>query len=649
MAVVTATTQLLIDFGDVGLFTGGAGTDLAGYWLRDKGSPFSLTGLGRQKEHDAAGMASFTCQLDNKDGRFSTKNASSPYYPNWTPYKRVQANAVYNGTQPLFTGILTDIKLSPGNNEQLCEITLRDFMYVLSRTEISRKVMRGQYTGTIIDRILDDVEGAEGREWVANPIFEINDTGYSTFGTASKSRVTTGEFLEGGAAETCTTSATFSGLAYTFPDNKANQYVTAAIYAKPEGDSEIGKTIRLRLWDDVTGFLTLASGTLASRDHWTRLTSSTQFTAGSTSQQIRIEASASGTSFRAGAFHGAPRVNGIARATDEGLSFFDQYFYHRGPALQAIQEVRDNELGGLFYFSGDGVAHFEQRNHRWLPGPSMTSQNTFIERGVFDYTEDADDRVKAVILDYPHYVDGDAGTVIWELDRVVSIPSGGTITIEADYQGGLVRNTITPVVNVDYTITGAGDGSGGDYSGLVTFTFQDFGGGATATFTNASIKTVYLRTYRIRGTPAREAADRSPARYTATGGPALAATLSHDYKWNGSEPAVAAWAEYLGLRYSAQRERLTVRLSAPWPKADDALTDMTPILNRQLSDRVTFTNTALPFALELNSTPYYIDAISLRCPGDYIEATWRLAPVDAAYLKPGDTVALSPATNLVGP
>jgi hypothetical protein len=295
-----------------------------------------------------------------------------------------------------------------------------------------------------------------------------------------------------------------------------------------------------------------------------------------------------------------------------------------------VQEVRENELGALFYFDGAGQACFEDRHHRWK-SDHLTSTVTLTEKDP-DYSEHAADRIKAVILDFPRYVDGEPGTQVWDLDGPLPIPANGSLRVEADFGGGLVRATITPIANTDYFVRSTADGSGTDQTGVVTLVFNDFGGGAQAVFTNSSSVIVYLTSLAIRATPVREASDLSPARYTASGGPVLAGTLSHDYRYNDKEPDIQAWAEYLGLRYSTQRERLSQSLGAAFPEAA-LTTDMVSILARQISDRVTVVSTVLPFAPDVNGA-YYIDSIQRRIQGSdnqgfHLSAEWRLSPVDS--------------------
>lgn len=641
------TGNLLIDLDDSGSFStdlcASTGLFTSGFWKIENG--FSLRGRGRKEELDAAGMASMVIRLDNADGRFSPLNSSSPYQSGgvnrFRPYKQAHVKLSFNAvTYDQIKGVITDIKIGPESGDQLCEITIRDFMFVLSRTEIRRPLMLNQYTGVIIHCLLDDVEGAEGREACTNTSFGRDLTGWTTFGTAVNTRMTAdaneGKILEGPGAMRTVTSAINSGARHTMTGHNGLKK-TLAVYVKPERDADIGATVQVKMVDNVGTVTTGAATAMASRDYWTRLEVNGTYNGGSTSQFIDIQAPASGTQFRVGKAHCVPFVNAFAREIDDGKARIQKYAYNRGPALQAVQEVRENELGALFFFDGAGQAIFQDKHYRFgLTGAA----GSFNERGVLDYQESGDDRIKAVILDYPHYVDGVAGTEMYSLDRVISIAPSKTERVEADYQGGLAKDTTTPVANTHYTITFAADGAGGDATGSVAFTFDDYGGASVGTFVNNhASKMVYLRTYRVLATPIRLASDRTPARYTPAGGPALAATLSHDFQLNGSEPDIQAWAEYLGDRYATQRQRLTLSLSAAFPEAVVATSDMVQILARTVSERVAIVNDNLPFATFVSDT-FYIDSIDLwlQSNGEIssLHARWRLSPVDEPYYVIGE-------------
>lgn len=629
MVLAACTGQLLIDLDDSGDFATNLGTL---YWKREGG--IQLRGRGRNKEHDAAGSASLIGALDNRDGRFSPKKTAGAYSPNWTAYKQAKVKQTFNAvTHDIITGILTEIKVDSSNRQQLCEFVIRDYMFVLLRTDIRRPLMRDQFTGVIIDRLLDDVEGAEDREWCTNTRFETDTTGWSTQ-NANLTRMTGDDkILEGGASGRVNVSVGLGRATHSMT-GKEGLKGALAVYVKPERDADIGATVQVVMRDNSGTVATGTATAMDPRDKWTRLSVTGTYNGGSSTQFIDVQAPVGGTQFRIGACHAVPFVNAFARNIDPGQSRLNQYSYVRGPALQAVQEVRSDEGLAMFRFEGDGTAVFEDRHHRFKDDHISTT-GTFDERGILDYSESADDRIKEVIIDYPHYVDGEAGTVFWELDKVVPLPVGETTRIEADYGGGLMRDTITPVAGTDFAINSAGDGTGTSLIGSTTFTFLDFGAGSEGRFTPTV--NAYLRSYRVRGTPVKLAEHKTPARYTATSGPALAATMTHEFRYNGCEPSATALAEYFGLRYSTQRERLTITLKAPFPNADITTSDMVPILARQVSDKVTIVNNNLPFATFVNGH-YYIDSIDLRCTGESMEATWRLSPVDASYYIIGDSV-----------
>lgn len=637
------TANLLVDLDSDGSFIydlcAARGDYTSGFWKIEDG--FDLSGRGRSKELDEGEMTTMILSLDNATGDFSPKNTTSFYslfsVNRFRPYIGAHVKFTFNGvTYDQIKGIITDIKIGPEAGDQLCEITIRDYMFVLSRTEIRRPLMLNQYTGVITNRLLDDVEGAEDREACLNPIFMVDLSGWTGL-SAILTRITTSDpttghiILEGPAGMSVLTSAANGGARYTMSGHSGEKFRLSA-YVKPYLDSSIGLTVQMRI-NDGGGIVALGTAGTLNRDYWTRIEVEGTYS-GNATQYLEILAPTSGTSFRVGAAHAVPFVAAINRDVDDGQSRLEKYTYHRGPALTAIQEVRENELGALAYFAGNGTFVFEDRHYRWRETRCLTSQVTLDERGRLDYQESGDDLIKSVVFDYPHYVDGVAGTVVWEADRVQVLPVGFRIPIEADYQGGLVRDTINPVANTDYTIV---DGSGVDRTGSVTFEFDDFGGGSVGYFTNNHTTPVTRMTYRVRGTPVRLASDRTPARYTSPDGPPLAATLSHDYQYNASEPHMQAWTNHVGIHYSTQRPRLGLSLSAPFPEASVTTTDMVTILARTVSDRVTVVNNNLPFATDVND-PFHIDSIDLRCTGHSLDANWRLADAWDDFARTNVTV-----------
>lgn len=621
------TAQLLIDLTDDLTYA----TDLTAYWVRDRG--FDLPAVGRNEDLGLADIGKMTLALDNRDARFSPKNAASPYFNTWHPYHHIKVKVTFNGvTYDVFTGVITKIQVSVDPKQQLCFLQAADLMYVLSRTDIRCPLMTG-YTGPIINRLIDY---AEANEKVTNPRFdELQGTGgYSPIGTASILRMTTGAILEGQAAMRVTTPIDLDGVRYTMSGLNGQKIVVSA-YVQADVD-ELSVHINMR---DTVGLVATGTPSALQFGRWKRYSTFGTYNGGSTSQYIEIVRPATGNSaqWTVGGVHAVPFVSAIERAVDEGQSILDNYAYARGPALKAIQEVTENELGALFYTDGAGNAVFEDKAHRWV-SPHTVSQATFDERGTPTYSETAEDRMKTVVLDYPRFIEGTAGTVLWDLDRVpVMIPANGTVSFEVDYGGGSATDVILPVAGTDYLANSQpGGGAVDETSNVLVTGWNDWGAGAEITLENQQTYPVFLTFLQVRGTPIREASDRTPARANGASGPAIAAVLTHDFRLNGREPSVQAWASYLANRYDDQQPRIRLSLSAPFPVAATT-SDLTQILARKVSDRVTVTNDNLPFSLKVNED-FYINKITRRINADSVEADWDLVPVEPSYFIIGTSL-----------
>lgn len=610
--------------------TGNFSTDITAYWLRQDG--FDLPRIGRNRDLGLAEISTASFKLDNRDGRFSPKNTGSPYYNTWHPYHRIKATVTFNSVAyELFNGIITRIQVNPDGDAQTCHVQAADMMYVMKRSDIRCPLMSG-YTGPIINRLVDY---AEAGELVTNPRFDDLSVlgGYTAMGGATLLRTTADPRMEGAASCRVTTPSTNDGIRYTIPTDVSGDKTSVAVYVQAEADEG---NIYLQMEDNV-GVITTGSNTALRFGRWLRLTVSGTYNGGSTTQYIQVRRSSSGgaANFRLGAVHAVPFNAAIARSVDEGQSWLDAFAWYRPDgredALSAIQQVAENELGGLFYMDG-ATAVFEDKAHRWV-SPHTVSQATFTERGIPTYMEVGADRVRDVVIDYPRFVEGQAGTILWEADRVpYIIEASGSVTFEIDYGGGWAKRVILPVSGTDYICNSQPDGGGVDETGNILLTeWQDWGSGAVVTLENQVARPVALTYLAIRGTPIRVATDRTPARATGASGPGLSATLSHSFRLNGRATSVEAWASYLAGRYDDQQASVTLDLSAPWPNASVTTTDMVQILARKVSDRITLTNTTLPFSLKMSAVDFYIESVSRRFRGDSVECTWTLAPVEASY------------------
>lgn len=135
----TPTLKVEIAFDDTPLTVSPTWTDVTDY-VRDNSARISR---GRPTELDTftAGQCSFT--LDNRDGRFSPLNASSPYVNKLLPGKQVRITATYSGTDyRIFRGFITGWpqRYSQGKKDAIVPIVAYDALSKLNETDLSDPV-----------------------------------------------------------------------------------------------------------------------------------------------------------------------------------------------------------------------------------------------------------------------------------------------------------------------------------------------------------------------------------------------------------------------------------------------------------------------------------------------------------------------------
>jgi len=632
--VPLATFEVKLDLDSSGAYA----TDITAFVWRF--GSLRISGRGRQRDLGAAGPATLALTMTNADGRFSPKNTGGAYYPNFHPYKGIRVRATYNAvTYDLFKGFITVIDVKPKTKDALAYISAADFMWALERTSVRLPLMEGHHPGVIIQRLLDY---AEIGEVVANPTFKDDLTGYALVGGASAPvRVTTGALLHAPAImQQQVSNASGSGWRLTVTSTTtAGQKVTDAAYVWADTAAAVGKTMVIRVVDN--GGVRATSSAVTLTELPQRLEVTGTYDGGSTARYIEVVTNAiEGVfTFRTGAVHGVPFGGAYTRSVETGVSLLERVFFHETSALSAIQDVALNELGGLFYFDGAGVATFEERTHRWAASRSLTSQFTIDERfKELRYSEDAQDRIGEVILSYP----------IWELgateETIASvaplprtIAPNGTLRIEIDFGGVTARDIVKPVANTDYFINANPGGGGADESGNVTLAWDTFGGGAQAIFTNTVARTVYLISpFNVRGKPVRREEGASPARATPTTVVPYAAVLSYGFELNASPAHMESWADYLAARHGdTQQENLAVAIADGFGDAPTS-GQTAAILGAKVSDRITLTNDNLPSSSKVNA-PFYIDSLDLAIAGHEIAADLRVVPVDVAMFTWGSS------------
>jgi hypothetical protein len=129
-------------------------------------------GTQRELQRVEAGTASIT--LDNRSGRFTPQNTSSPYYPNLLPMRRIRIRATWNSvTYPIFQGFVEAWPATfPSGVDQVVEVSLVDGFKVLSLATISSS-LSSQLSGARVGAVLDLVNWPAADRSIATGISTV--------------------------------------------------------------------------------------------------------------------------------------------------------------------------------------------------------------------------------------------------------------------------------------------------------------------------------------------------------------------------------------------------------------------------------------------------------------------------------------------
>lgn len=630
------TLQALADLDGDGVYE----TDISAYVRRERG--VELRSYGRGERSDRAQIQQMVLHLDNEDGRFSRLNAGGAYFPDWTTGVGIQLKTVFNAvTEEQFTGVIRALKVDSDRDSvrggQTCWLLATDMMEELNETEIILPAMRDVRTGTMIHRLLDYAESELGAEKIENPRFAADLSGWSTSGVTID-RVTTGKVLESPAAMEVTVPVAGSVLRDVEAETTDNADDVVSMYVW--SDQTSGGVAQVTL-DMLHGASVKASSGIINlvSDGWTRIAVAVNWGAEAGNKTIELVALSDGV-LRVGVAHMVAKgVAFPARRIDRGKTILRNNTYQRQKAGSAIEEVRQNELGALFYIARDGAPVFEDKHHRWGTAASLTSQETIEDEwDDLDYADDDETVVRQVVMTYVIWDEDAELTLVYRHAPVpVAIPAKvgavkGVLRIPIDFRGGLAREMQTPVVNSDYFINSEASGSGIDETGNVTLTFTPFGGGADALFENDVTHAVWLLSLDVRGRAVRQstAAGRIEIPAAPIGSGRM---LEVRLGLNSDEGAARTWGEYLASKFGAQLESLELTRSAPWPEASGVhVTRLTQMLERELSERVTVVNNALPWSTYVNG-PYYVESRPLTIEESRVVSSMRLSPADGAFFR----------------
>ena len=579
---------------------------------------------GRDDFLDAAQVGKLSVTLDNHLGKYAPKSPQvvTENTVGLTTSIPIRLRTTAPTTITHFTGWISSIKVNANPKKQTVTLSAVDGMDSLRRAIIGQRLIKGEATDLIIHRLLDAAEG----ELSTNPSFDDDPTvalpaGYTNFGAANT--LTTSVTPMEADRRLTTTSITNQNTGYKHPLDSSislTAKVTAVAYLKAASGASEGKDGRLGLADDgdAVGNFTLftATGT------WQRVVVSRNFNGASGPRVYMVGTPTNSViAMETGSVHIILTEDVISRNFDVGDISPPYYGAFRAPAISSIDEIRDNELGGLFHFDGGGTAIFERGSAR----DGATSQGTVDETfWKVNYNEDANERVSKVSLSYAQFDPGPYSDYIWELNLPTSrsIAANGTAVIWADF-GFFADFIVRPQANKDYRLNSLADDTGTDMTGTAfgTFTWIPYGRGLRLQFRNGATAT-FITQLAVRGQSVRLSSDNPIVEYIPPNPPSQPSEFEHEYLLNDNKTDITTWAQTLGDYADSQREKLSVTMR---PRTTALLQQM---LSRKISDRVTLINDDKLFSTGINGD-YHIESIrhKIKKAGFLHETTWTVTPV----------------------
>jgi hypothetical protein len=115
-------------------------------------------GRDGERSLSAVSAGSVELVLDNRDGRFSPDNASSPLYGMLVPGRPVKIETVHLGvTRTMFLGYIDDFELEADKYTGTCKLTVLDMLNKLAGGKISTPIYPSLQTGEAVNVVLDAI------------------------------------------------------------------------------------------------------------------------------------------------------------------------------------------------------------------------------------------------------------------------------------------------------------------------------------------------------------------------------------------------------------------------------------------------------------------------------------------------------------
>jgi hypothetical protein len=296
------------------------------------------------------------------------------------------------------------------------------------------------------------------------------------------------------------------------------------------------------------------------------------------------------------------------RDIDPGATIVPFWWVEGTSAFSAIQDLVLSEgPPSIAYVSPDNTFVFRDRHHRILRTPSINSQGSFSSKALgdctsaaptglsftppFDYQHGWRDIVNSVSFDVAERSPDAFLSSVWTSDDTIALAIGESRVLDASGSDPFI-NAVTPVLNTDYTITGAGtlniimSRTSGQ---SVTLTLLAIGGAVTVSNLQLRAQAIPVRrTTKVTRTDAGSITDHGERSYPNTA------------PWANAQDAYAI-AGMIILHYAQRRPTVQLRLTANDPE------HFAHIVNRMISDRIHIRNDEM-----LINDDFFIEQITHR-------------------------------------
>ena len=280
------------------------------------------------------------------------------------------------------------------------------------------------------------------------------------------------------------------------------------------------------------------------------------------------------------------------RSIDAGQDTVPYAYWNKVKARFALSDIEDSELSFIL-INGEGKLAYEDRHHRYS-ATHQTSQATFDDTMVdisYDYSaRNIYNEVRATVT--PWNLESEAQ--LWKLEETtapsIDIGQAKTWWGDASVDGVpvFVDAWVTPASTTDYTANTQAGGGGDDKTGDIAITTTKFAQSIKLVVTNNATVKVFITLLKARGTyyddltkVSRKSEDStSQTNYQKR-------TLALDGKYLTDADKAQDFCDYGIARFKDPQAEVVITI------VNKDATNLTQILAREISDRITAKNTDL--------------------------------------------------------